>query len=168
MNTFSKIIALAAAAALCWGTLGAQTKPGRTKREKDKTTQGPTKTGGDNNKLGLPNRGKSTIESILDEVPVNASATKVRQVITFAARDAGWTTSKGEEGDIEARFNFKDKYEVLVGIAYTQKDYEIYYIRSVGMGYNEATKTLNSRYYDWVKALNTKIQNAFLLVDAID
>jgi hypothetical protein len=88
---------------------------------------------------------------------VTASASEVEKAILSAATAIGWIPSAEGKNQIEAKLLVR-KHELIINISYTAAQYTLTYKSSKNLDYNEAKQTIHSKYGQWVRNLDVRIQ----------
>ncbi len=96
----------------------------------------------------------------INESPVptayNMTASDVAKAIRTAAITKRWTISEEKPGYMEASITVRNKHTAVVGIPYTDKTYNIEYIRSSNL--NHKGDKIHRNYRKWVTLLDREIQ----------
>ena len=155
-----------AAFAACWAMLGAQElgPPRSARRPVEPTVFDPAASKVEELRVAvsITTRGASAagINSLFNKVPSTVNRDRIGDLITRGIRDAGWIPNPAGSGAIDAKINVRGKHDVSVGIDYTGTEYEIFYVSSRGMNYDPKKNRIHRKYYNWVKRLDSRIQQS--------
>jgi hypothetical protein len=97
------------------------------------------------------------ITPVTATVSVTATAPEVEKAILTAATALGWIPRAEGENQIEAKLLVR-KHELIINISYTASQYTLTYKSSKNLDYNEAKQTIHSKYAQWVRNLDVRIQ----------
>jgi hypothetical protein len=97
------------------------------------------------------------ITPVTTAVPITATASEVEEAIISAANAIGWIPRAEGENQIEAKLLVR-KHELIINISYTAAQYTLTYKKKKNLDYNEAKQTIHSKYGQWVRNLDVKIQ----------
>jgi hypothetical protein len=91
-------------------------------------------------------------------VPCTLTMQKIRSVVRVGVLGRGWTVKEPGEGIVEARLD-KDKYVVIVTVAYDAKAVRITYKDSENLEYEGTgpAATIKRGYNGWVKNIEKDI-----------
>lgn len=97
--------------------------------------------------------------------PISAkaqTAEDVRGYIVNGARTLGWTLAGEKAGQVTLKFNKQNKHEVVISADYNDKGYQLRYVSSSNMNYEEngGQREIHPNYNRWINNLIKRIGEA--------
>jgi len=87
----------------------------------------------------------------------NLSMDKIEKSILSAGTVLGWKMKKSNDGEIIGTLALRNHF-AQVKVLYTTKSYQILYMKSTALNYNQEKNTIHNNYNGWVQNLNNGIQ----------
>ncbi|MFC4160473.1 hypothetical protein [Chitinimonas lacunae] len=90
------------------------------------------------------------------------TAEQVRGYIVNGARTLGWTVVSEKDGQVTLKFNKQNKHEVVINADYDAKGYQLRYVSSSNMNFEEANgqREIHPNYNRWINNLIKRIGEA--------
>ena len=84
---------------------------------------------------------------------------QVKQAIVRGSAKLGWTVASDEPGKLRLKYNKQNKHEVVVDISYDNAGFQVRYVNSVNMKYEQVNGVahIHPFYNTWVNELRTAI-----------
>jgi len=110
--------------------------------------------------------GRQDTLTLPEKVSIATSASRpavpVRDSIILAATQNGWFVQGDAPGKMELRFNKGNKHELVVAVRYDANGYQIQYVSSVNLNYDNSTgiERIHPNANRWIANLNQGINRA--------
>ena len=84
---------------------------------------------------------------------------QLRDRIVAAGQSLGWVVAKDEPGRLELHYNKQDKHQVTIAVQYSETGYQIAYLNSVNLNYEDANgvRKIHPNYNRWIRNLVKQI-----------
>ena len=86
---------------------------------------------------------------------------QVKQAIVRGSAKLGWTVASDEPGKLRLKYNKQNKHEVVVDVSYDNAGFQVRYVNSVNMKYEQVNGVahIHPFYNTWVSNLSRAISS---------
>jgi hypothetical protein len=86
---------------------------------------------------------------------------QVKQAIVRGSAKLGWTVASDEPGKLRLKYNKQNKHEVVVDVSYDNAGFQVRYVNSVNMKYEQVNGVahIHPFYNTWVGNLSRAISS---------
>jgi hypothetical protein len=93
---------------------------------------------------------------------VASTQQQLRDRIVAASQSLGWAVAKEEAGRLELHYNKQGKHQVTIAVQYDEAGYQIAYLNSVNLDYEDANgvRRIHPNYNRWIRNLVKQIGTA--------
>ena len=86
---------------------------------------------------------------------VASTQQQLRDRIVAASQSLGWAVAKEEAGRLELHYNKQGKHQVTIAVQYDEAGYQIAYLNSVNLDYEDANgvRRIHPNYNRWIRNL---------------
>lgn len=86
---------------------------------------------------------------------------QVKQAIVRGGAKLGWTVASDEPGKLRLKYNKQNKHEVVVDVSYDNAGFQVRYVNSVNMKYEQVNGVahIHPFYNTWVSNLSRAISS---------
>ena len=86
---------------------------------------------------------------------------QVKQAILRGSAKLGWTVASDEPGKLRLKYNKQNKHEVVVDVSYDNAGFQVRYVNSVNMKYEQVNGVahIHPFYNTWVSNLSRAISS---------
>lgn len=91
-----------------------------------------------------------------------ATSQQLRDRIVAAGQGLGWAVTKDEPGRLELHYDKQGKHQVTIAVQYDATGYQISYLNSVNLNYEDANgvRKIHPNYNRWIRNLIKQIGTA--------
>ena len=86
---------------------------------------------------------------------------QVKQAIVRGSAKLGWTVASDEPGKLRLKYNKQNKHEVVVDVSYDNAGFQVRYVNSVNMKYEQVNGVahIHPFYNTWVSNLSRAVSS---------